>query len=227
MLKLKNDQKLYILKSDGKWFTCISNNDGLISYSDNLYIVDSQQGTTINIKSFQAAYDEIKNFDLEKEVEQLMSVEDYSALVDKVMHLQNILFEMSTFNKFVTESKLSEEFKKGTDLVYQQAYKKIENIETLFQTVAKNVPANWAYAMFPESSWTAYPFLVEKHKVASGNMTRFAESYGRTLNDAKEVDRNNRDLNEALNLDVHKEEKRFLDLQEKIRVKEQDKERIL
>ena len=92
MLKLKNDQKLYILKSGGKWFTCISNNDGLISYSDNLYIVDSQQGTTINIKSFQAAYDEIKNFDLVKEVEQLMSVEDYSALVDKVMYLQNILF---------------------------------------------------------------------------------------------------------------------------------------
>ena len=55
----------------------------------------------------------------------------------------------------------------------------------------------------------------------------FAESYGRTLSDAKEVDKNKRRFNEALKQDIHKEEKRFLDLKEQIRIKEQTEDRIL
>ena len=227
MLTLKENQKIYVLKSDNRWFTCVSDNNGLISYSDNPFLFVDKEGTKINMNSFQSCYNEIKNFELEKEIENLKTVESYSKLVDKIIHLQNVLFDMSAFGEFIEESKMPEDYKKGTALVCDDAKKRIEVIEALFQTVAKNVPSNWAYAMFPESSWTGYLFLVEKHRIACGNTTRFAESYGRTLSDAKEADRNSREFREALKQDIHKEEKIFLDLQKQIRIKEQTEDRIL
>lgn len=143
------------------------------------------------------------------------------------MHLQNIMFEMSAFEGFASKSSFPADHKKGILAISNGAKSLLEAYEDVFKDVAKSVPANWSYAMFPESSWTGYPFLVEKHRVASGNTTRFAENYGRTENDAKEADRNFRELSEALKLDIHEEENIFLDLQKQIRNKQQAEELIL
>lgn len=175
------------------------------------------------MKTFLSYYEEIKNFNIEEKIKNIKRVEDYSSFIDKFMHLQNVMFEMSAFESFVSKSSLPADHKKGV-LVMSNGAKAYEDV---LKDVAKAVPANWAYAMFPESSWTGYPFLVEKHRLASGNTTRFAESYGRTESDAKEADRNAREFREALNQDIHKEEKIFLDLQKQIRIREQTADKIL
>ncbi len=223
MIQLKKDQKVYVLKSGNKWYTCVASGNGLITYSENPYIQQDDKGVKVGMKAFQESYNTIKSFDLKAECENLHEVEDYSNLVNKIMSLQTTLFEMEALVTFVDESVTNEDFKKGTNMVCEVAKKHIESIEQAFAEVAKQVPSNWAYAMFPESSWTAYPFLVEKHRIASGNMTRFADCYGKTVMDAREADRNTRELNEALNLDIHKQEKIFLDLQRQIKAKESTK----
>lgn len=216
MLTLKNNQKVDILKSGDNWFTCISDEKGLISYSQNPFLSQSKEGTSINMKTFLSYYDEIKKFNIEEKIKNIRRIEDYSSFVDKFMHLQNVMFEMSAFESFVSKSSLPEDHKKGILAMSNGAKSLLEAYEDVFKDVAKAVPANWAYAMFPESSWTGYPFLVEKHRLASGNTTRFTENYGRTLSDAKEADRNAREFREALKQDIHKEEKIFLDLQKQI-----------
>ena len=52
MLTLKENQKIYVLKSDNKWFTCVSGNNGLISYSDNPFLFVDKERTKINMNSF-------------------------------------------------------------------------------------------------------------------------------------------------------------------------------
>lgn len=215
MLTLKNNQKVDILKSGDGWFTCISDEKGLISYSQNPFLTESKEGTSINMKTFLSYYEEIKKFNIEEKIKNIKHVEDYGSFVDKFMHLQNEMFEMSAFEGFVSTSSLPAEHKKGILAISSRAKSLLEAYEDVFKDVAKAVPANWAYAMFPESSWTGYPFLVEKHRVASGNITRFAESYRRTQSDA-----NLREFREALNQDIHKEEKIFLDLQKQIQNKQ-------
>lgn len=218
-------------KSKGRYFEIwwqvvylYSDEKGLISYSQNPFLSQSKEGTSINIKTYLSYYDEIKKFNIEEKIKNIKSVEDYSSFVDKFMHLQNVMFEMSAFESFVSKSSLPADHKKGILAMSNDAKSLLEAYEDVFKDVAKAVPANWAYAMFPESSWTGYPFLVEKHRLASGNTTRFTENYGRTLSDAKEADRNAREFREALNQDIDKEEKIFLDLQKQIRIKEQTKE---
>ena len=103
MLTLKENQKIYVLKSDNRWFTCVSGNNGLISYSDNPFLFVDKERTKINMNSFQSCYNEIKNFELGKEIENLKTVESYSKLVDKIMHLQNVLFDMSAFGEKITK----------------------------------------------------------------------------------------------------------------------------
>lgn len=219
MLILKDNQKVDILKSGDKWFTCISDEKGLISYSQNPFLAQSKEGTSINMKTFLSYYEEIKNFNIEEKIKNIKRVEDYSSFIDKFMHLQNVMFEMSAFESFVSKSSLPADHKKGILVMSNGAKSLLEAYEDVFKDVAKAVPANWAYVMFPESSWTGYPFLVEKHRLASGNTTRFTENYGRTLSEAKEADRNSREFREALKQDIHKEEKIFLDLQKQIQNK--------
>lgn len=222
MLTLKKNQKVDILKSGSMVYLYIWWKR-LISYSQNPFLAQSKEGTSINMKTFLSYYEEIKNFNIEEKIKNIKRVEDYSSFIDKFMHLQNVMFEMSAFESFVSKSSLPADHKKGV-LVMSNGAKAYEDV---LKDVAKAVPANWAYAMFPESSWTGYPFLVEKHRLASGNTTRFTENYGRTLSDAKEADRNAREFREALNQDIHKEEKIFLDLQKQIRIREQTADKIL
>lgn len=227
MLALKSNQKVDILKSGNQWFTCISDEKGLISYSQNPFLTESKEGTSINMKTFLSYCEEIEKFNIEEKIKNIKRVEDYSSFVDKFMRLQNTMFEMSAFEGFVSKSSLPADNKKDILAISSGAKSLLEAYEDVFKDVAKAVPANWAYAMFPESSWTGYPFLVEKHRVASGNITRFAESYGRTQSDAKEADRNAREFREALNQDIHKEEKIFLDLQKQIQDKQRSEELTL
>lgn len=221
MIILKEGQKLHVLKSGKQWFTCVSDEKGLICYKENPYIFENEEGTKIDMKSFQSSYDKLKDFDMKKEIKYIKSVDDYSELVDKIMSLQSVFYDMMAFNSFIEESKMPDEYKKGTTLVCEVSQKRLENIEETFQILAQKVPKNWAYAMFPESSWTGYPVLVAKHRVANGNMTRYAETCGKTLSDVKETDNNAHKHNDLLNLDIYKEENRFLELQNKINEKEQ------
>lgn len=60
MLILKNNQKVDILKFGDSWFTCISDEKGLISYRKNPFLIEGKDGTSINMKTFLSYYDEIK-----------------------------------------------------------------------------------------------------------------------------------------------------------------------
>lgn len=112
MITLKNNQKVDILRSGDKWFTCISDEKGLISYSQNPFLSQGKEGTSIDMKTFLSYYDEIKKFNIEEKIKNIRRVEDYSRFVDKFMHLQNVMFEMSAFESFASRSSLPEDHKK-------------------------------------------------------------------------------------------------------------------
>lgn len=218
MITLKSNQDVDILKSGNRWYTCITDENGLLRYNESLFLSESQERTSINLKMLFSDYEEIKNFNIEEKIKNVKTVEDYSAFVDNFMYIQDVMFEMTSFERFASKSTLPEEHKKGILAVTNGAKELLEAYEALFKDVANSVPSNWAYAMFPERNWTGYAFLVEKHKVANGNTTRFAdECYGKTRNDAIQADVNTYEYNKALNQDVHKEEKIFLDLDKQIK----------
>ena len=64
MIKLKENQKSNVLKTGNKWYICVSDEKGLISYSENPYLEDDK----INVKKLQESYNKIKDFDLAKEI---------------------------------------------------------------------------------------------------------------------------------------------------------------
>lgn len=137
------------------------------------------------------------------------------------MNLQYIEFSMSAFKDFALRSSLPEDFKKGTAACCNAATQLLDMNESVFKDIAtKAVPKNWAYAMFHESSWSAYPIYVAQHKVACGKTTLSVGEIGRTLSDDREADRIAKERNHLAE-DVN--QKRFLDLQTKIDIIKQER----
>lgn len=214
MIKLEENQRVYTIKSGDKWYTCISGENGLVSYLDCPYLSVENGETTVNMKAFKDDYEAIKNFDIEDEAMHVRNADDFGRLVGKIMNLQHKEFTMSAFKDFATRSSLPENFKKGATACCNTATQLLDMNESVFRDIAtKAVPKNWAYAMFHESSWSAYSYYVAQHKVACGETTRSAGEIGRTLSDDKEADRSAKQRDHMAE-DVN--QKRFLDLQTKI-----------
>lgn len=234
MIELKENQRLDFINFNGKYYACISNEKGLESFQEVPFVYLKEGKISLGIKSMQEAYEGIKKLNLIEEVENIRAVEDFSILVDRIMRIQEYEWNIQLFNRFVHDVELNVDlnFLNGTEMVAQSANKTMGIHEELFKTIASKVPPNWAYAMFPESSWTGYDFLVDKHKIAIGNMTRDAQTVGITKKDAQDKDRQTRemfgqDMIIELKIDTHKYEKIFdgLDLQLQIlREKEEESE---
>lgn len=60
MIKLEENQRIYTIKSDDKWYTCISDENGLVGYIECPYLSVGNGETTINMRAFRDDYEAIK-----------------------------------------------------------------------------------------------------------------------------------------------------------------------
>lgn len=188
MYKLKDGQFITVRQYGDSYYSCVCDkNQGLISYSGFSYIRVINGELKINSDKFNNDLKSMVEYDIAKEINCVTNPTAYGDFVRTLKGHQMTLFQMNSFKTFLEEIDCV-----GNDLYNMVSQncnyvdKLVEFNEKVFvEQIAPSVPKNWPYAMFPESSWTAYESNVNLCKFAQGDVSTDADKFGISMKDIK------------------------------------------
>ena len=172
MISLNKFEKTTYLEFDDKFYLCVMNENGdLKTYFESKAIYKDEEGyLCINVEWFNNQVDRLYEYDLGKELRSLNSHRDYLDFCRHFSEFQMCLLRISVLRDSVLESKTwNEELEETITEIVQSAQGVVEETEKIFrERVCPQIPTNWAFAMFPESSWSAYEYNRQLHKIGRG-----------------------------------------------------------
>ncbi len=190
MFKLKEGQHRTIVFHDDKYYTCIyDSNNELVSYEDMPYLYVNEEGyETIDIDKFNKNLNSILEYDFLDVAKHVKNMGDYTELVHK---LESFLYTsndiMSLTNWMINDDGWDVETTKEFYGCCKTMMQKMLYNEDILKQLSKQVPTNWAYAMFEGSSYTREPWLTT-HRIASGQTEFYASDKATNMDLIKKWD---------------------------------------
>ena len=191
MIELKENQCEVILKHGDAYYVCIIETDKtpitLKSYSKIPFIkVDPEKGVKLELGEVEKTMKRIAEYDISNSISGVNEPHKY---MEFVKDLRSQIYKLSSLQEFraFVGAYLDDKALEGLlDEYIVQLDKKVRMEETVFKDqIVSQVPTNWPYAMFPESSWAAYEDNVQLFHFAQGDTTIYADTMGMTLDDIK------------------------------------------
>ena len=191
MIELKENQSEVILKHGDAYYVCIIETDKtpitLKSYSKIPFVkVEPEKGVKLELGEVEKTMKRIAEYDISNSISGVNEPHKY---MEFVKDLRSQIYKLSSLQEFraFVGAYLDDKALEGLlDKYIVQLDKKVRMEETVFKDqIVSQVPTNWPYAMFPESSWAAYKDNVQLFHFAQGDTTIYADTMGMTLDGIK------------------------------------------
>ena len=174
MIKLGDKQKKHFLNYEKDVYVCVAEEEkGLVSFSYLPYVSYNDGNLIFNVENLNSDIKYILNFNMEKELQSINNPDNYFEFIQKMMTMQEKLYNIESLQEFLKEKNMFKDdlIKKVSD-IQEIVQNIVDTNETFFKTyVVKEIPTNWRYAMFHESSWSAYERNHDILQMASGKTT--------------------------------------------------------
>lgn len=189
MVELKENQiETFVLHNEHLYYCLSSENKGTISldsYFEVPFIIVEEENLIPDFKKIIETISSFKDYDITKEIKHVKTPADYGDFVNKLMGTMFKLEKLKIF-RLAAQEYATNEYNESLSNMIEFLEQKIALNEKIFkEKIVPIIPKNWPYAMFPESSWTAYDSYREIHQFACGNTKISADSLGTSLEDIK------------------------------------------
>ena len=198
MYKLKDGQFITVRRYGNSFYSCVCDKEkGLISYVGFTYVQglptslhEAEGQVKINIDRFNESLKTVADFDIAKEIGYVVNPDGYMNFIRQLKGHQMTLFQMESFKVFLEERGIVEsDLYKTVVKCHNYVGKLVEANEKVFtEQIVPHIPKNWPYAMFHESSWTAYESNINLCNFAQGQVTMYADKVGTTMKDIGRFD---------------------------------------
>ena len=183
MVTLKETERVEVLEFDNIFYTClVDSNEGLITYEYMPYLSKKDGVITFNFEKFTEDTKYIVDYDISKKLRQVFDPYSYRDFIVGISLLQDSAYKINAIKEYMIK----------TQIFNKELIEQVKEISNLVETMVKGnedifknkimpaIPSNWCFAMFPESSWSAYDFMVAEQKFASGHVDVPASERGLT-----------------------------------------------
>lgn len=191
MIELKENQKKVVLPHKGSYYACVLNvsENGackLETFTEIPCIKRDEYGADIDFKKLNEKIDDIVKYNIGEKIQYVTNPDKYRNFVRELRSQAYQLYELQNIRDVIGTRLNAPKLLNQLNPILDSLTKKVDATEKVFQDqIVPQIPANWPYAMFPESSWTAYESDIELHNFAEGSTTLYADKKGTSLHDIK------------------------------------------
>ena len=189
MIKLENNERVEIHRVGDKFYTCVCNENGLISFSNMPFLKTKGDKIVFDNDEFNEALKEIAEYNISEEIKNILEeiknkkVPDPDTHLDffpKLEVLQDLAFKIYALSIFMREASSFDENLTNQIVQYSNLINNLVkgNDEVVQKEVLKQVPKNWPYSTLHLKPWAAIGMTKRSAKIASGQVDCPARDIG-------------------------------------------------
>ncbi len=185
MIELRDGQFVTVRQYGNKFYSCVCSKEGLVAYCEFPYLKVENGQPALNIDSFNKDLKAIANFDIANEINCVVNADQYRDFIQELQRHQYTLFNVEALVVHLEEIGCvgNNLYKQMTTNLNYVTQKVGLNEKVFTEQIVPSIPKNWPYAMFHESSWTAYESNINLCKFAQGEVTKYADVVGMKMKD--------------------------------------------